>query len=144
MVVVPNMSWTILLMTIVDPTNQGMACSSVSKGWDRWLLLRVLAISAKPGGGVHGRVLIFSSGISAFGIDVVSLANPNGSFHLHILGLLSSFFTHWVKIFGAPAFWVEPAGVFTVEGTMNFEHPIPMVGFTLLVLTPWSSQLLCF
>ena len=70
MVVIPHMSWTILLTTTVDPISWGRACSSISRGWDIWLLLRVLAIFVNPGGGVCGGALVFSSGASTLGLNV--------------------------------------------------------------------------
>ena len=129
---------------MVDPTSQGRACSSTGKGWDYWLLLRVLAISMNPGGGVCGRAQVLSSGVSTSGLDIASPANLDSGLHLCILGLLGGVFTCWVKMFGAPEFWLEPAGVFAVEGIMSFECPMPMVGPLFLVLVPQFLHLLCF
>ena len=144
MVIAPHTSWTILLTTIVDPTSWGRACYSTGKGWDDWLLLRVLVISMNPGAGTHGGALVLSSGVSTLGLNVASLANLGSGICLHVLGLPSGVFTHWVKIFGTPVFWLKPAGVFAVEGMVSFKHPMPLVGPMVLVLVPWFLPLLCF
>ena len=141
-VIVPHTSWTILLTTMVDPTRWVRACSSAGRGWDVWLLFRVLVISANPGRGVCGGALVFSSGVSTLGLNMVIPANPGGCFCLCIPGLPSGVFTHWVKIFGAPVFWLEPPGVFAVEGMVSFECPMPMAGPMPLILIPWFLPLL--
>ena len=143
MVVIPHKSWTILLMTTVDATSWGRACSSTGKGWDDWLLLRVPAISVNPGRGIHGEALVLFSGVSTLGPEVASLANLGGGICLCVVGLPGGVFTHWVKIFGTPVFWLEPAGVFVVEGTMSFRHPIPLVGPMLFILVLQFLPSLC-
>ena len=87
MVVIPHMSWTILLTTTVDPTSRGRACSSAGRGWDVWLLLRVLAISANSGRSVHGGGPVLSSGVPTLGLDMAFPANLGGGFCLCIPGL---------------------------------------------------------
>ena len=142
MVIVPHTSWAILFTTTVDPTSHSRACSSMDGGWDIWLLLRVLAISANPGRGVHSGVLGLSSGVSALGLDMAFPANLGGDFHPCIPGLPGGVFTYWLKIFGTPVFRLEPAWVFAVEGTLSFKHPIPLVGATPLLLVPQFLPLL--
>ena len=133
-VIVQQTSWTTWLITTVDPTSQGRACSSTSRGWDVWLLLRVLAISTNPGGGVHGRAPVLSSGVSVLGLNMVIPTNPGGGFHLCMPGLPSGVFTHWVKIFGTPVFWLELHVVFAEEWMVSFECPMPIVGPMPLIL----------
>ena len=70
-------------------------------------------------------------------------ANACSDFHLCIPGLPGGVFTHWVKIFGTLVSWLEPPGVFAVEGTISFECPMPMVGPMPLILVPQSLLLLC-
>ena len=66
--------------------------------------------------------------------DLAILAKPSSGICLWVIGPLSSVFTHWVKIFGAPVFWLETVGMFTVEGMVHFECPMPLVGPMPLVL----------
>ena len=134
MVIIPHISWTILLTAMVDPTSQGRACSSTGRGWDVWLLLRLLAISANPSGGVHCRAQVLSCGVSTLGFDMAIPANLDGGFHLCIPGLPGGIFSHWVKIFSASVFWLERSGVFAVEGMVSFECPMPLVGPMPLIL----------
>ena len=134
MVIIPHTSCTILLTNMVDPTSWGRASSSAGGGWDVWLLLRVLVIFANLGGGVHGGALVLSRGASTLGLNTVIPANPRGDFHLCIPGLPGGAFTHWVKIFNTLVFWLGPAGVFTVEGTVSFKCHMPMVGPPPLIL----------
>ena len=143
-VIVPHVYWTILINTMVDPTSQGGACSTAHRGWDDWLLLRVLAISVNPGRGVCGGALVLSHGVPTLGLDKAIPANLGSSICLGIPGLPSVVFTHWVNIFGTPVFWLEPAGVFPVEGMVSFECPMPLVGPMLLVLVPQFLLLLHF
>ena len=135
-VIVPHTSWTTWLITMVDPTNWGRACSSAGRGWDVWLLLRVLAISANSGGGVHSRAPVFSSAASILGLNVVIPTNPGSGFCLCITGLPGGVFTCWVKIFDTPVFWLKLPVVFTEEGMVSFECPMPMVGPMPLILVP--------
>ena len=138
----PHTSWTILLTTTVDPISWGRACSFASGGWDVWLLLRVLVISANPGKGACSQTLVLSSEASILGFGMVIPSNQCSDFCFCLPWLPGGVFTHWVKIFDTPVFWLEPAGVFTVERTVCFECPKPMVGPAHLILVPWFLLLL--
>ena len=94
MVVIPYMSWTILLTITVDAISQGRACSSASRGWDDWFLLRVLAISVNPDQGVHSGDLVLSSGVSTLGLNMAIPANLGGGICLGVPGLPGDVFTH--------------------------------------------------
>ena len=69
----------------------------------------------RPGGVVSsGGRLLGMHGVSLPHKDLTILAKPAGVICFHATGLSGGVFTHWVKTFGAPVFWLEAVGVFTV------------------------------
>ena len=62
--------------------------------------------------------------------DLAISAKLGSGVHFCGMGLASGVFTHWVKIFGVPVFWLETVKVkvFVIEGMMrSFEHPMKWV-----------------
>ena len=105
MAFISHTSWTILLITTVDPTTWGRACS-----WGAFMVMQ---------------------GESSLHKDLAISANLGGSISLCVVGLPGSVFTHWVKIFSAPVLSLETC---TIEGMVSFEGPMPLVGSMPLVL----------
>ena len=116
-VIIPHRSWTILLNTMVDPTTWGWACFQGS------LMVVWVELSSHK--------------------DLVILAKLGGGICFHATGLPGGVFTHCVKMLGAPVPWPEAARVFTVEGMMSFDQPLPLVGPMSLALVLQFLLLLC-
>ena len=113
MVIIPHPSWHILLITTVDPTTWGWACS--------WGTSMVMQGEPSP----HKDLVIF--------------AKLGSGIHICVTGLPGGVFTHWVKIFGTPVLLLETVAI---EEMVSFECPMPLVGPTPLVLVLWFLLLL--
>ena len=102
MVIVPHMSWIILITNMVDPATQGWTCF-----WGASMVMQGESSPCK---------------------DLVISAKLCGGIPFCATGLPGSVFTHCVKMLGTPIPWLEAASVFTVEAMMSFDWPMPLVG----------------
>ena len=120
--------------------HKGNACCCICMD-----VIVAMAIPSKRPGGVisSGERLIVMCGESSPCKDWAILAKLGSGICLCVMGLPGGVLTHWVKIFGAPVFWLETVRVFTVEGMVSFEHPMPLVGPMPLDLVLQSLLLLC-
>ena len=56
--------------------------------------------------------------------DLAISAKPGGGIHIGVKGLSGSVFAHWLEMVKVPDIWLETVKVFAIAGMVSFEHPI--------------------
>ena len=73
-----------------------------------------------------GRLTVICGGTSPLK-DLAISKKPGSGIHFCVMGLPGGVFTHWVKIFGASDSWHRAVSLLAIVGLMSFECPMPFV-----------------